>query len=81
MSFCYGLQIESDTQYPDYLLSMKTKFFSFFFMKAEVCTNVLRAESVSNTYYHKLALKYWKLAAMQLSDLPSPLYKPSKEAH
>lgn len=80
LSFCYGLQIESDIQYPDYLLSMKTKFFSFF-MKAEVCTNVLRAESVSNTYYHKLALKYWKLAAMQLSDLPSPLYKPSKEAH
>lgn len=59
----------------------KQSFFSFFFMKAEVCTNVLRAESVSNTYYHKLALKYWKLAAMQLSDLPSPLYKPSKEAH
>lgn len=58
----------------------KQRFFSLF-MKVEVCTNVLRAESVSNTYYHKLSLKYWKLAAMQLSDLPSPVYKPSKEAH
>lgn len=48
-------------------------------MKAEVCTNVLRAESVSNTYWHKLALKYWKPAAMRVSDLPSPVYKPRKE--
>lgn len=34
LSFCYGLQIESDTQYPDYLLSMKTKegFFLFSFL-------------------------------------------------
>lgn len=84
MSFCYGLQIESDTQYPDYLLSMKTKegFFSFFFfMKAEVCANILRAESVSNTYYHKLPLKYWKLPAVQLSDLPSPGYKAGEDVH
>lgn len=50
-------------------------------MKAEVCTNVSRAERVSNTYCYKLALKYWKLAAMQSSDLPSPGYKPGKEGH
>lgn len=48
-------------------------------MKAEVCANVLRAESVSNTYYHKLPLKYWKLPAVQLSDLPSPGYKPGED--
>lgn len=40
-------------------------------MKVEVCTNVLRAESVSDIYYHKLAQKYWKLAALQFSALPS----------
>ena len=80
LSLCYGFQIESDTQYPDYLLSMKTKVFFLFFMQAEVCANVLRPESVSNTKYHKLALKYWKLAAMQLSDLPFPSLQTKQES-
>ena len=48
-------------------------------MKAEVCTNVLRAESVSNTYYHKLALKCWKLAALQLPALPFPVCEPRQK--
>lgn len=41
-------------------------------MKAEVRTNVWRAESVSNSYYHKLALKHWKLEIRILwSPFPS----------
>lgn len=81
LSFCYGLQIESVRQYPDYLLSMKTKndFFFSFLMKVEVCTNVLRAESVSDIYYHKLAQKYWKLAALQFSALPSPVCRTNTD--
>lgn len=53
--------------------------FFLFLMKAEVCTNVLRAESVSNIYYHKLALQYWKLAALQFSDLPSPVCRTNTD--